>query len=180
VSAVARRYATALFALAKEAGALSPSAEELARAAALAGEPSVAAVLGSPLLSATQRRDFAQTLAGEVQASPLLARCIALLADHQRLDELPAIHRRFQELLDQDLGRVRVTVRSASAPSAAQQAELVGAFAAITGKHVVPTVVVDPELLGGVVVEAEGKVYDGSLRTQFDRLAKALTGAPAP
>jgi len=176
VSAVSRRYAKALFALAKDAAAVSPTAEELARLAGLAAEPSVSTVLGSPLLSPAHRLDFARTLAHEATASPLLTRFVCLLADHQRLAELPAIHRYFQQLLDQDLGRVRVTIRSASALSAQQQTELVATFATITGKHVVPTIVVDPELLGGVVVEAAGKVYDGSVRTQLARLAKELTG----
>ena len=176
MSAVARRYATALFALAKEATAVAPTAEELARVATLAAEPAISAVLGSPLLSPAHRLEFARTLAGEIKASPLLTRFVSLLADHQRLAELPAIHRYFQQLLDEDLGRVRVTIRSSSALSAQQQTVLVAAFANITGKQVIPTVVVDPELLGGVVVEAAGKVYDGSVRTQLTRLAKELTG----
>ena len=126
MSAVSRRYAKALFALAKEAAAVAPTAEELARVAALAADPSVSAVLGSPLLSPTHRLEFARTLAGEVKASPLLTHFICLLADHQRLAELPAIHRYFQELLDQELGRVRVTIRSSAALSAQQQTDLVG------------------------------------------------------
>jgi F-type H+-transporting ATPase subunit delta len=176
MSAVSRRYAKALFGLAKDADAVSPTAEELARVAGLAGEASVSAVLGSPLLSATHRVQFARTLAGEAKASALLTRFICLLSDHQRLAALPAIHRYFQELLDRDLGRVRVAIHTAVPLSAQQQGDLVAAFAKITGKQVLPTVVVDPELLGGVVVEAEGKVYDGSVRTQLTRLAKELTG----
>jgi F-type H+-transporting ATPase subunit delta len=177
MSAVSRRYAKALFTLAQDAAAVSPTAEELARAATLAAEPSVSAVLDSPLLSATHRLQLARTIAGEVKASPLLTRFICLLADHQRLAELPAIHRYVQQLLDRELGRVRVTIYSASALSAQQHTDLVGAFTKSTGKQVLPTVVVDPELLGGVVVEAEGKVYDGSVRTQLTRLAKELTGS---
>ena len=49
----------------------------------------------------------------------------------------------------------------------------------MTGKQVVPTVAVDPELLGGIVVEVGSKVYDGSVRTQLERLAKELGGTAA-
>lgn len=176
MSTVSRRYAKALFALAKDAAAVSPTAEELTRLAALAAEPTVSTVLGSPLLSPAHRLEFARTLAREITASPLLTRFICLLADHQRLAELPAIHRYFQQLLDLELGRLRVTIRSSSLLSAQQQTELVATFVSITGKQVLPTLVVDPDLLGGVVVEAAGKVYDGSVRTQLTRLAKELTG----
>lgn len=176
MSAVARRYAKALFALAKEADVVSPTAAELERVATLTTAPSVSAVLCSPLLSPARRLEFAQSVARECTVSPLLTRFICLLADHQRLPELPAIHRHFQELLDQDLGRVRVTIRSPGALSPQDQTALVAAFTTITGKQVIPTVAIDPELLGGVVVEAAGKVYDGSVRTQLARLAKELTG----
>jgi len=179
MSAVSRRYAKALFALAKEAGSVSPTADELARVAGFAADPSVSAVIGNPFLSPTRRLELARTLAAEAKASPLLTQFVCVLADHQRLAELTAIDRFFQELQDQDLGRVRVSVRSANPLSAAQQSDLVGAFARITGKQVIPNVVVDPELLGGVVVEAAGKVYDGSVRTQLTRLAKELTGSAA-
>jgi len=176
MSAVSRRYAKALFALAKEAAAVEPTAAELERVSTLAAEPSVNAVLSSPLMSPAHRLAFAKTLASEVAASPLLTHFICLLADHQRLAELPAIHRYFQDLLDQHLGRVRVTIRSPGLLSPQQQNDLVAAFAQVTGKQVMPTVAIDPELLGGVVVEAEGKVYDGSVRTQLANLAKELTG----
>jgi len=179
MSAVARRYAKALFALAKEAATVSPTAAELSQVAAFAAEPTVSTVIGSPFLSPVRRRELARALATEAKVSPLVTHFVCLLADHQRLAELPAIDRFFRELQDQELGRVRVTIRSSSPLSAAQQSELVAAFTRITGKQVMPNLVVDPDLLGGVVVEAEGKVYDGSVHTQLTRLAKEITGSAA-
>jgi len=175
--AVARRYAKAVFALAKEAGALQPTADQLARLAAVASEPTLGPVLRSPLLSAARRHDLAQTLSRELTLSELLAHFIQLLADHQRLGELPAIADRYQQLLDTELGRVRVTLRSASPLDAKQEADIVAVFARLTGKQVISRAVVDAELLGGVVVEVRGKVYDGSVRTQLNRVAKELSGA---
>jgi len=176
---VGRRYAKALFALAKESAALQPTADQLNGVAALASEPSVGPVLRSPLLSAARRADIAAMLARELKLSDLLTRFVRLLADQQRLGELAAIAARFQTLLDDELGRVRVTVRSARALDRTQEQEVVAAFAKLTGKQVVPTVTLDPDLLGGIVVEAEGKVYDGSVRTQLSRLEKELGGSAA-
>jgi F-type H+-transporting ATPase subunit delta len=176
MSAVAGRYAKALFALAKESGALQPIADDLGRTAAVASDPTVEPVLRSPLLSAARRRDLAEMLVRELQLPDLLARFVRLLADHQRLAALPAIAERFQNLLDRDLGRVRITIRSARALDGKQEQDIVATFATLTGKQVIPTVAINPDLLGGVVVEAEGKVYDGSVRTHLDRLAKELIG----
>jgi len=177
VSAVARRYAKALFALAKDGNALQPTADDLARVAGVAADPTVGPVLRSPLLSPARRHELAQTLTRELRLSDLLGRFLQLLADHQRLGELPAIADRYQQLLDTAMGRIRIVVRSASPLDAAQEAGIVAAFAKLTGKEVISRVVVDTELLGGILVEVEGKVYDGSVRTQLNRLAKDLSGA---
>jgi F-type H+-transporting ATPase subunit delta len=177
VSAVARRYAKALFALAKDGAALQPAADELSRVAAVATDAALGPVLRSPLLSPPRRHELVKMLSRELRLSDLLGRFLQLLADQQRLGELPAIAQRYQELLDVEMGRVRVTIQSASPLDAAQEAGIAAAFALRTGKQVVSRVVVDPELLGGILVEIEGKVYDGSVRTQLNRLARELSGA---
>lgn len=177
IASVSRRYARALFALAKEQGLLEPIAADLARAAAVAADPGVRQVLRNPLLSAGRRADIAGLIVGQLQPSPLLDSFLRLLADSQRLDELPGIEREYARMLDAALGRIQVTVRTAQPLDAGQQDEIVSTFARITGKQVIPTVVVDPALLGGVVVEAGGRVYDGSVKTHFARIAKELAGA---
>jgi len=176
VSAVSQRYAKALFALAKERGALGPTTDEIERVANLASDPEIGPVLRSPLLAAARRRELIRTLAQALSLSDLLTRFLGLLADHQRLAQLPDIARHFRDLLDRELGRVRVTIRSATRLSTLQENSIVAAFTKRTGKQVLTELVIAPDLLGGVVVEVEGTVYDGSVRTQLDRLAKTLVG----
>lgn len=155
---------------------LEQAATEIGRIAALAADPSLAPVLRSPLLAAGRRRELVQMLAREMHLSDLLKRFLSLLADQQRLGELPTIAEHFRDMLDRELGRVRMTIRTAAALDPQQQSEIVAAFAKLTAKEIIPRVAVDPELLGGVVVEVEGKVYDGTVRTHLHRLAKELTG----
>lgn len=176
MSAVSRRYAKALFALAREAHALEPTADQLTRMEEIAVDPTIAPVLRNPLLSPDRRQSVAELIARELGASDLLTRFIRLLADHQRLGEIPGIADHFQQLLDDQLGRVRILIRSARALEPQQQENIVAAFARLTGKRIVPRTVIDPDLLGGVAVEAHGRVYDGSIRTQLERLAKQLGG----
>jgi F-type H+-transporting ATPase subunit delta len=174
--AAPRRYAKALFALAKDAGVLQPTAAELGRLAGVASDPTVGAVLGSPLLSAPRRAQLLALLARELRLSDLTTRFVNLLGEHSRLRALPAIYDYYERLLDADLGRVRLTIRTARALEATQQQSMIAAFASLTQREVIPTLLIDPELLGGVVVEVEGKVYDGSVRNQLERIAKELTG----
>ena len=176
---VARRYAKALFALAKEADRLEPIGETLAALGALAADPAVAPALANPLLRAEARRRMADALAESVAAERLVRNFLCLLADRQRLDHLARIAQQYERLVDEALGRVRATVWTA-APLVEADVELVRrALERLTGKTVVLALRDDPELLGGVVAEVEGKVYDGSLRTQLRRLAASIAGSRA-
>jgi F-type H+-transporting ATPase subunit delta len=179
MSMVSRRYAKALFTLAREDRALEETAGQLDRLAALVRDPTVGPVLRSPLLAPSRRRALTQTLAHELALTDLVKRFLGVLSEQQRLAELPAIADHFQHFYDQTLGRVRIAIRTARPLDTSQQEQIVGAFARLTGKQVLPTVTADPELLGGVLVEIDGKIYDGSVRTQLQRLAKALAGASA-
>ena len=175
-SRVARRYAKAVFALASDAKQLQPVAQELDRLATLAAEPTVLAVLKSPTLSPDNRAALAETLVRELALSPQVGNLVRLLAQHHRLGELAGIRDGYQTLLDRELGRVRLTVRSACPLQPQQQDAIIAAFAKRMGKEIIPTVVVDPDLLGGVQVEVGDTVFDGTVRTQLDRLAHELVG----
>jgi len=177
MSRVANRYAKALFALARERGTLEETAAQLDRLGAIAADAGVAPVLRNPLLSPSRRRALAETLGRDVSAAEMLSHFLGVLADHQRLGELPFIAEDYQRLLDNAVGRVRIAVRTAQPLEPAQLERISSTFAQLTGKRVVATVAVDPELLGGVVVAVEGKVYDGSVRTRLERIARGLAGS---
>lgn len=176
---VARRYAKAIFSLARDEQTLEPIAAELERLAELGRDATLAATITNPLLSAGARSAIARTLADQLQVSTTTRNFLGLLANQQRLDQLPAIFDHYRRLLDTQLAQVRAHISSAVPLSPAQQNEIVATFAGLTGKRVLATVDVDPALLGGVIVEVAGKVYDGSLRTQLGHLAASIAGSRA-
>jgi F-type H+-transporting ATPase subunit delta len=73
-------------------------------------------------------------------------------------------------LLDEKQGITRATIRSAVELSPEMLDEISRTFGAITGRRVMARVEVVPTLIAGVIVEIEGRVYDGSLRTQLAKL----------
>ena len=173
---IARRYAKAIIAVAQEQQALEQSADELRLLRALAEDPQIAQGLANPLLSATARRGLAAAIAEQLKLRPMMRNFLCLLADHRRLDQLVGIADQDQRILDQLLGRVRAAITSSAALTPAQVEALVAALARQTGRTVLAEEHVDPRLLGGVVVDIEGKVYDGSLRTQLEALASSIAG----
>ncbi len=173
---IARRYAKAMVAIAHEEQSLEATRAELQRLAALAGHPDLGPVLANPLLSAENRKRLASTLADHLHLRPVTRNFLFLLADRQRLTELAAIADHYQRLVDQALGRVRTQITSAVELDADQERDLIAVLERKTGRTVLAERRVDPELLGGVVVAIEGTVFDGSVRTQLQRLAATIAG----
>jgi len=81
----------------------------------------------------------------------------------------------YDTLLDDELGRVRVAIRSATALSAVERNELIELARRLTDRQeILAATELDSELIGGVVLDIGGTVYDGSLRTQLARLTREM------
>jgi F-type H+-transporting ATPase subunit delta len=176
MSSIARRYAKAIVAVAQEQNALEQTGDELRLLRALAEDPQIEQGLANPLLSASARRSLARAVAEQLKLRPTMRDFLSLLADHRRLDQLVGIADQYQKIIDQMLGRVRATITSAASLSPEQSEAVAAALARQTGRTVLAEERVDPQLLGGVVVDIEGKVYDGSVRTQLEALATSIAG----
>ena len=97
-----------------------------------------------------------------------------MLANNQRLDQLAGIAAHYQRLVDEELGQTRAKLTSAAQLDDAQRSALIAKFQHMTKKKVLAEYNIDPLLLGGVVVEIEGRVFDGSVRTQLEKLATRI------
>jgi F-type H+-transporting ATPase subunit delta len=169
-----RRYARALLPLAKDAGYLEEAGAELQVLARVFSEPRLAAIIVNPTLGATARRDLTEGVLAAANTSTLVANLVRLLVQRDRLPQLPDIARAYDALLDRELGRVRVGVRSAAALADGVQEQLVALARRLAGKNVLINSEVDPELLGGVVLDVGGTVYDGSVRTRLARMSRTM------
>jgi F-type H+-transporting ATPase subunit delta len=169
-----KRYARALLPLAKEAGSLEEAGAELHVLARVFAEPRLAAIIVNPTLGAPARRDLTEGVLAAAKTSKLVANLVRLLVRNDRLMHLPDIARAYDALLDRELGRVRVGVRSVATLSDAVQEQLVALARRLAGKNVLVSSEIDPELLGGVVLDVGGTVYDGSVRTRLARMSRTM------
>jgi F-type H+-transporting ATPase subunit delta len=102
------------------------------------------------------------------QASPLLLDFLKVVARHGRLDCLRAIHRQAHAVCDRLRKRVRVEV-STVAPLSGELAErIVTRLRNVLDGEPVIDEIVDPDLIGGVVLRVGDTVYDASLATQLE------------
>jgi F-type H+-transporting ATPase subunit delta len=80
----------------------------------------------------------------------------------------------YRRLLNELKGRIDAKVISAGALDPATVERLRARLRAISRKDVVLQQQTDPSLLGGLLVELEGKVYDGSVRTQLEKMKQRI------
>lgn len=167
---LARPYARAAFALARDAGTLSEWSGALGFAAHIAADPQVAGLLGNPKLA---QGDAVILLAPE-NASESFANFVGLLFDNRRLPLLPEIAGLYDELRLEAERVVKAKVTSAAALPAAELESIRAALKKRFGREVEIETDLDPSLIGGAVIDAGDVVIDGSLRGKLDRLQTIL------
>lgn len=99
-----------------------------------------------------------------------------VIARHRRIGELTAVSEAYLAMVDEALGRARATLTFARQPSDPEVEGVAQGLGAIEGKKIIATVKVNETLLGGVVAELEGKIYDGSLATMLLEAQQRLSG----
>ena len=173
--AVARRYARALCALAREEGRVEEVRRELdSLCEVLEGNAELDRAVRRPLFPSAQRRRVLRSVCERLGASDTLRRFCSFLVDQRRVVELARIRDEYAELADELAGRMRARVVSASPLSEAQRERLCRALAARTGRQLELDLEVDASLLGGAVATVGSLVFDGSLRTQLEQLRANL------
>ncbi|MGH7929162.1 MAG: ATP synthase F1 subunit delta [Candidatus Binatia bacterium] len=171
---LARRYSTALFQLAREAGQEEQLGLEIAQFLAAYSDAELHAILTNPAFAVESRKRILIQVANAQELATLTTHFLSLLLERDRLSHLPGIVSSYQRLLNEAKGRVEGKVTSASPLDAADLQRLLGTLRGISGKEVVLHEETDPALIGGLLVELEGKIYDGTVRTQLEKMKQRV------
>lgn len=171
---LARRYTKALFQLAREAGEEEKIGREIEQFHAASGNTELHGVLTNPAFPMDARKRILIQVANGQQLSVLSIHFLSLLLERDRLAHLPGIVSCYRRLLNEAKGRVEAKVVSAAGLDAAMIERLREQLRGISGKEVVLQQETDPSLLGGLLVELEGTVYDGSVRTQLEKMKQRI------
>lgn len=173
---VAERYAQALFEISRALGKDEEVEAQLENfSAALKSDPGLERLFGNPYLSLGQKRGFlAKLFAGPDQVSKLLLDFYTVLFEKGRFALVHEIAAVFKRIADEAQGQATIQIRSASPLSAAQEAAIVGRLESMAGYKIAVEKMVDPSLIGGVVVRLKNRVLDGSVRHRIDEMKKEL------
>jgi F-type H+-transporting ATPase subunit delta len=164
---LARGYAQALFQVAQAEGALEQVEDELFRfARILENETRLREGLTDATLPPEHRAQMVQELLGP-KASPHTTNIISFVVQQGRARELTKIIDSLVQLAAEERRKAVAEVRSAVPLDAEQRERLKEAIARATDKQVELKVLVDPSVLGGLLVRVGDQVFDGTVRRKL-------------
>ena len=170
---VARPYAEAAFALAREQNALPVWSEMLRTAEAVADDPQMRAALDNPRLSAGDKEALFLSICGE-RLDADGRNFVRVLIGAERIGLLPEIRALFGALKDADEGLARASIASAFPLSDGELASLRAALERRFGRKIEASVSVDPTLIGGAKILVGDTVIDASVKGELEAMAKHL------
>src|SRR5436190_5721060 len=173
---IARVYATALFGAAKDKGKLDAIRDQLGQFAdALAENRDMQLFFFSPYFSSAEKSEgLGKAIAG---AEPELVNFLELLIEKHRMPVIFRIRRQFDALWAKENKRLGVTVTSAVELDPKVVKRIGAEIEEQTGDTVELQSKVDPDILGGLVLQVGNMVLDTSIRNRLEKLRKSVASA---
>jgi F-type H+-transporting ATPase subunit delta len=171
----ATRYAKALFDVAITESDPSRIEQNLsAIVQAMTAHAELRRAMTSPAVPRNARVALVSSVAQQAGAERPVAKLLAMLADRGRLELLPDLLEVYRERLLQHRNVVRASVITAAPLGAENLQAIESRLGGLTGKQVQLSTTVDPSLIGGMITRVGSTVYDGSIRTQLQKMKQRL------
>ncbi|MFC0710877.1 F0F1 ATP synthase subunit delta [Azorhizophilus paspali] len=170
---LARPYAKAAFEYASAANGCDAWSGMLGLAAAVVEAPEVAELLRNPRLTRESKVEAVLRLFAD-DVDEAFRNFIANLGEHDRLFALPTVREQFEVYKAEAEKTIDVELETAYELSAEQLETLAAALSKRLDRSVNPRQVVNPALIGGLVIRAGDLVVDGSVRGKLSQLAESL------
>lgn len=176
-STVARRYAQAVFEIARDSKSFDAWDRDLSILNAVMSDPVTRGFLESPRNSETDKRALLDKALEDAQ--PEAKRLTGLLLERRRLSAVPDIFEHYESLLLKEKGIVIADVITAVPLDAAGEKMIQQQLSELVGKDVEIRTQVDPAIIGGMVARIGDNLIDGSVSNQLRRLHERLTSSNA-
>jgi F-type H+-transporting ATPase subunit delta len=177
-SEAARRYAGALFDLAKGKGELATVSADLSTLETLAaGSSELSNAMASPAISRDDKVKALVAIAEKAGLSKTTIGFVGTMAQNGRASDLLGASAHFDTLYAAERGVKRAVARTAKDITADQRTKLEAVLAKAVGSDVELETEVDPALVGGIQLRIGSTLIDASVATKLDRMNTAMKGA---
>ena len=171
-----RMYARALFEAAQDANRVDAVAEDLAAlAAAMDDVPALRAFLRNPQIDPAGKAEVLAQLAAD--GDELTGNFVRLAAEKGRAGEISEFSKELDALVAQSQNRLAVELTTSYELSDDEAQSIVQTIEKASGRTVEATRSVDPDLIGGIVLQVGSHRADGSVRGRLERLRHELATA---
>lgn len=175
---VAERYANALLQIGSETDNVQRFADDLAGfVKGCAAAPELLPALSHPGFSPEERMNVLNAVLASVELHTVSANFLRVVLEKGRISSLATIVDSYVSMADKAAGRARANVVTAVEMDAATRDQVRDILQTLTGKTIVVEPSVDPEILGGMIAEIDGQIYDASLRARLVRVRHDLLSA---
>ena len=174
---ISKRYAQAFFNLGNEGDAdqMERYGQNLyALSEAIEGNKHLRELLASPVISSDEKKNVILSLLKKIGGGDMEKRFCELLADRGRLSLLSAIAFDYKAMSDDAKGISQGRVTTAIELEAKRKSAIVSQLENQTGRKLELVFLVNPDILGGIVLHVGDTVCDASLRTQLDSLRESI------
>lgn len=168
-------YATALFMLSLENDSLDEYARDLDTVKSVFEEnPEYALLLSSPAIKKGERTEIINSaFLGSIDEC--IINFINLLCDHNRISSLSDCIKDFKALKKAAENCVTANVYTAVTLTESQIEKLKTNLQKRFGNQVNIKTIVDKSIIGGVKIEVDGKIIDGSVKTQLHSIKEVIS-----
>jgi len=175
MTATGNNYAEALFMLAREEN----SVEDFYKSLEIANEafkqnPEYLQFLATPSIPKSERTE-ALAVAFADKINQHILSFLQLLCEHGKAEQFFDCFAEFCRLREWASGTVVAVVKTAVELSESQRQGLIDGLEKRTGKKVVIKSEIDSKLLGGIVVELDGEILDGSVKNNLKRAREVIS-----
>jgi F-type H+-transporting ATPase subunit delta len=166
-------YARALYEAARERDRVDTARDQLAAlAAAMETSPELEAFLVNPQLDPGAKASVLEEVT--TGADPVVRNFVRLVASKGRAGQLRAIAEEYEAIVDQAQGRIAVELTTAYELGDEEAKAIVAKIEDASGRTVEATRSVDPDLIGGMILQAGSFRVDASVRGRLNRLRREL------
>ncbi len=164
-----KEYATALFSLATENNSVDQYEKSLIEIGNIFKEnPDYIKVLESPAIPLSERISFIDEAFGTVYTEYLVS-FIKVLCENGHITEICSCIEAFCDLVRIYKNRTIATVYYVEPLTQEQKIALIEKLQKISGKVIEPEFIKDESLIGGIKVQIDDKIIDGSIRNRLNR-----------
>ncbi len=174
MSKASKRYASAIFEIAKDTDSVKLFGDELSKLVEVIYNPTTLNFFTSPLFSTEQKKNILQSIIDKLALSATVANFIKILAEKRRIWLLKLIEEQYNNLSNKLHKILPIKIKTAFPLDDFKLSTIKEGIERTTGFNVLMTVELDQSLIAGIKIEIDDMVYDSSVKSQLDRIEEIL------